>query len=38
MDGTISERIATNKWVREGRELSPLLFNIYINKVMKEWK
>jgi len=38
MDGQISEPIATNQGVRQGCGLSPTLFNIYINKVIKEWK
>jgi hypothetical protein len=36
--GQISEPINTNKGVRQGCELSPDLFNIYINKAMREWK
>jgi hypothetical protein len=37
-DGQISEPINTNKGVRQGCGLSPDLFNIYINKAIKEWK
>jgi hypothetical protein len=37
-DGQISEPINTNKGVRKGCGLSPDLFNIYINKAIKEWK
>ena len=34
----ISEPIYTNKGVRQGCGLSPLLFNIYINKIIQEFK
>ena len=34
----ISEQILINKGVRQGRGLSPLLFNIYINKIIQEFK
>jgi hypothetical protein len=37
-DGKISESINSNKGVRRGCGLSPDLFNIYINKAIKEWK
>jgi hypothetical protein len=37
-DGQISEPINTNKGVRQGCGLSSDLFNIYINKAIKEWK
>jgi hypothetical protein len=39
-DGQISEPMIINKGVRQGCELSPNLFNIYIgiNKAIKEWK
>jgi hypothetical protein len=33
-----SENIKTNKGVRQGCGLSPILFNIYINRLVKEWK
>jgi hypothetical protein len=38
MDGMISEPITTNKGVRQGCQLSPLLIKIYTNKVIKELK
>ena len=34
----ISEPIHINKGVRQGYGLSPVLFNIYINKIIKEFK
>ena len=34
----ISELIYTNKGVRQGCGLSPVLFNIYINKIIQEFK
>ena len=34
----ISEPIYTNKGVRQGCGLSPTLFNIYINKIVQEFK
>src|SRR5215469_12076503 len=34
----ISEPISTNKGVRQGCGLSPTLFNIYINKIVQEFK
>jgi hypothetical protein len=37
-EGQTSEPINTNKGVRQGCGLSPALFNIYINKAIKEWK
>jgi hypothetical protein len=37
-DGQISEPINANKGVRQGCGLSSDLFNIYINKAIKEWK
>jgi hypothetical protein len=33
-----SENIKTNKGVRQGCGLSPILFNFYINRLVKEWK
>jgi hypothetical protein len=38
MDGMISEVITRNKRIRQGRRLSTILFNIYINKDIQEWK
>jgi hypothetical protein len=38
IDGPISEPINANKGVRQGCGLSPELFNIYINRVIQEWK
>jgi hypothetical protein len=34
----LSETISTNKGVREGCGLFPVLFNIYINKILQEFK
>jgi len=34
----ISEPIHTNKEVRQGCGLSPVLFNTYINKIIQEFK
>jgi hypothetical protein len=34
----ISEPITTNQGVRQGCGLSPTMFTIYINKVIKGWK
>ena len=33
-----SEQILTNVGLRQGCSLSPTLFNIYINDILKEWK
>ena len=38
MNGDISEPIHINKGVRLGCGLSPVLFNIYINKIIQEFK
>jgi hypothetical protein len=37
-DGQISEPVLTNKVMRQGCGLTPILFNIYINRILKEWK
>jgi hypothetical protein len=37
-DGQISEPINVNKGVRQGCGLSPEMFNVCINKVIKVWK
>jgi len=37
-DGIFSEPVYTNKRVRQGCGLSPVLFNIYINKIIQEFK
>jgi len=37
-DDGISEPIYINKGVRQGYGLSPVLFNIYINKILQEFK
>jgi hypothetical protein len=37
-DGPISEPISVKKGVRQGCVLSLELFDMYINKVIKEWK
>jgi hypothetical protein len=37
-DRQLSDPINTNKGVKQGCGLSPDLFNIYINKIIKEWK
>ena len=34
----LSERISINKGVRQGCGLSPVLFNIYINRIVQEFK
>jgi hypothetical protein len=34
----LSEPISINKGVRQGCGLSPVLFNIYINKIVQEFK
>jgi hypothetical protein len=38
LNGQISEPIITNKGVRQGCGLSPSLFNIYIDRIVKDWK
>lgn len=37
-DDTPSETIQTNRGVRKGRDLSPVLFNVCINKILQEFK
>jgi hypothetical protein len=37
-EGQISEPVSINKGVRQGYGLLPDLFNIYVNKAIKEWK
>jgi retron-type reverse transcriptase len=37
-NGCISETIHIDKGVRQGCDLSPVLFNIYINKIIQEFK
>jgi hypothetical protein len=37
-DGQLSDPVNTNKGVKQGYGLSPDLFNIYINKIIEEWK
>ena len=37
-NGGVSEPIQLNKRVREGCGLSPVLFNIYIDKIIQEFK
>jgi len=37
-DDTPSEPIQINKGVRKGRGLSPVLFNVWINKILQEFK
>jgi len=34
----LSESIHINKGVRQGCDLSPVLFNIYINKIIQKFK
>jgi hypothetical protein len=37
-DDTISDPVQTNKGVRQGCGLSPILFNTHINKILQEFK
>jgi sorting nexin-29 len=38
MNGRYSKDISTNQGVRQGCSLSPNLFNIYLDDVIREWK
>ena len=38
LNGNLTDNIPTNKGVRQGCCLSPTLFNIYINKIIQNWK
>jgi hypothetical protein len=38
LNGQISEPIIINKGASQGCGLSPSLFNIYIDRIVKDWK
>ena len=38
IDGEITEELKTNQGLKQGCSLSPILFNIYLDEILKEWK